>query len=113
MPCERFAIDDSGKAIITKDDTGREVIEKKQLDILTLPNEKFGLRDEEYLLNMEFFRTLERYTPEDLQKNPIYGVVGWSAKKEMGLAAKITMPEELNKTIKRIKEYFTNYNPKI
>lgn len=100
MPCEKFVINNFGKAVVLTDEFGKAVGEEneKPLDALEFSNRK-------YLIDKDFFTTLKDYSQQNLQKTSIYRVVGWNKKCDKGLAAKITDSKELNEVVKEIEEY--------
>jgi hypothetical protein len=86
MPCDRFTLNDSGKAIVE---------EKIKLDCIELQGER-------YLADKKFLDGLKEYTLENLKGNPIYTVVGTNKENNWGLTAEI---EDTGRLEKFLEEY--------
>ena len=99
MPCDRFVINNNGKAIVENvEDIGDLKLSNKNLSILKLS-------DGNYLLNKESITKLRDYTKQDLEENPIYLVVGRNEERNKGIASRITDLERLNGIVKEVGEY--------
>jgi len=99
MPCDNFTINNNGKAIVENvEDVGDLKLSNKNLSILELS-------DGAYLLNKKSIIRLEDYTKQDLEKNPIYMVVGRNKERVKGIASRISNLEKLNEIVKEVKRY--------
>lgn len=99
MPCDNFTINNNKKAIVENvEDVGDLKLSNKNLSILKLS-------DGNYLLNKESISSLNNYTKQNLEENPVYLLVGRNKEGSFGLASRITDLEKLNGIVKEVKKY--------
>ncbi|MCK5624345.1 hypothetical protein KAI04_00705 [Candidatus Pacearchaeota archaeon] len=97
MPCDNFEINESGKITMNNvNDLGNLTLSNENLSISELLGEK-------YILNKESIISLENYTEQNLEKNPIYFLVGENKKAKYGLASRITDLDKLNEIVREFK----------
>ncbi|MEK6832987.1 MAG: hypothetical protein AABY32_02975 [Nanoarchaeota archaeon] len=97
MPCDKFIIDKSGKAIIDG---------KIELDIVEFQSGRYFL-DKKIVTTNKILAKLKNYTSDELKKDsayPIYVMVGHTADKKSGITTRITDSKTLNNIIKEIEE---------
>lgn len=80
MPCDKFRINEYGKVIVTRED-GKKA--EKELDVLRFPDGK------KYIVDKDYLRRLEEFTPETLQNAPIYLWIGANHDENYGVTGDI------------------------
>ena len=107
MPCDKFTINKYGTIIIENiNDLGGLKLLNNNLTILKLSKSR-------YIMHKESIITLKQYIKQDLERDPIYLLVGINKEGDRGLASRITDLEILNGIVREVREPISpnNLNP--
>lgn len=88
MPCDKFEMDESGKAIVYGE----------KLNLLGL------LKDKHYLVDDQFLKIIQNCSKQNSQDEIVYKVVSWTAERDQGLVSRVDN-EDFEEVIKEIRSY--------